>query len=139
MRNPEETIGKLIDKATVTIISYCDDEGYPISKAMLNPRERIGIKEFYLTTNTSSDKVKYFKNNPKATLYFVDKRFFRGASLIGEVEVLEDAKSKERIWQEGDTMYYPEGVTDPDYCVLHFIAKRGRYYSNFKNVNFEIE
>ena len=27
MRNPEETIGKLIDKATVTIISYCDDEG----------------------------------------------------------------------------------------------------------------
>ena len=43
------------------------------------------------------------------------------------------------IWQEGDTMYYPEGVTDPDYCVLRFTAERGRYYSNFKTEDFEIE
>lgn len=120
MRNPVETIGKLIDKAHVTIISYIDEDGYPISKAMLNPRERVGIHEFYLTTNTSSNKVKYFKENPKATLYFVDKRFFRGASLIGTVEVLETPEVKERIWQDGDTMYYPKGVSDPDYCVLKF-------------------
>lgn len=139
MRNPEQTIGKLVDKTNLTILSYQGDDGYPISKAMLNPRERIGIKEFYLTTNTSSYKVQCFKKNPKASLYFVDKRFFRGVNLIGEVEVLEDKESKERIWQEGDTMYYPEGVTDPDYCVLHFIAKKGRYYSNFKSVDFDIE
>ena len=35
------------------------------------------------------------------------------------------------LWQEGDTMYYKEGVTDPDYCVLKFTAVKGRYYSNF--------
>lgn len=139
MRNPVETIGKLIDKAHVTIISYIDEDGYPISKAMLKPRERVGIREFYLTTNTSSNKVKYFKENPKATLYFVDKRFFRGASLIGTVEVLETPEAKERIWQDGDTMYYPKGVTDPDYCVLKFTAFRGRYYSNFKSVDFNVK
>lgn len=139
MRNPVETIGKLIDKAHVTIISYIDEDGYPISKAMLNPRERVGIHEFYLTTNTSSNKVKYFKENPKATLYFVDKRFFRGASLIGTVEVLETPEAKERIWQDGDTMYYPKGVTDPDYCVLKFTAFCGRYYSNFKSVDFNVK
>ena len=38
--------------------------------------------------------------------------------LRGTMEVLTDSASKEMIWQEGDTMYYPEGVTDPDYCVL---------------------
>ena len=38
--------------------------------------------------------------------------------LLGTVEVLEDAQSKEMIWKEGDTMYYAKGVTDPDYCVL---------------------
>ena len=42
------------------------------------------------------------------------------------------------IWQEGDTMYYPEGVTDPDYCVLKFIADSGRYYANFHSEIFEI-
>ena len=37
--------------------------------------------------------------------------------LRGTMEILTDSTSKEMIWQEGDTMYYPEGVTDPDYCL----------------------
>lgn len=138
MRDPLQTIGKLIDKANMAIISYVDDQGFPISKAMLAPREREGIKVFWFTTNTSSNKVKFFKENSKASIYFVDKRFFRGVSLVGTVEVLETAEAKERIWREGDTMYYPEGVTDPDYCVLRFTAEKGRYYSNFNSEDFKI-
>lgn len=138
MRNPEETIGKMIDKAGTSFISYVDDDGYPITKAMLKPRERNGVKEIWLSTNTSSNKVRCFKNNGKASLYFVDKRFFRGISLIGNVEVLETPEAKERIWQEGDELYYKKGVTDPDYCVLKFTAVKGRYYSNFKSEDFEI-
>ena len=59
--------------------------------------------------------------------------------LKGRVEVLTDHVSKEMIWREGDTMYYKEGVTDPDYCVLKFTAVSGRYYNNFKSENFVIE
>lgn len=58
--------------------------------------------------------------------------------LTGTMEVLEDPASKEMLWQEGDTMYYPEGVTDPDYCVLRFTAEQGRFYSNFSSENFDI-
>lgn len=89
-------------------------------------------------TNTSSNKVKAFRKNPKAGIYFVDRRFFRGVSLSGTMEVLETAEAKERIWRTGDTMYYHEGVTDPDYCVLRFTATKGRYYSNFKSEDFDI-
>lgn len=138
MRNPEETVGKMIDKASVSFISYVDDEGFPITKAMLKPRERNGIKEIWFSTNTSSNKVKFFRNNKKASVYFVDKRFFRGVSLVGTVEVLETAEAKKRIWRFGDEMYYKKGVTDPDYCVLKFTATKGRYYSNFKSEDFEI-
>ncbi len=138
MKDSEKTIGNLVDKATLTQICYTDNEGYPITKAMLKPREREGIKTFWFSTNTSSNKVKCFKENPKASIYFVDKRFFRGISLIGTIEVLETAEAKARIWQEGDTMYYPKGLTDPDYCVLKFTAIKGRYYSNFKSENFDI-
>jgi len=138
MRDIEKTIGNFIDKTTITQICYVDEEGYPITKAMLKPREREGIKVFLFTTNTSSNKVKFFKQNPKASIYFVDKRFFRGVSLVGTIEVLETAEAKERIWQEGDTIYYPGGVTDPDYCVLKFTAIKGRYYSNFKSEDFDV-
>lgn len=138
MRNPEETIGKIIDKAGTSFLSYVDNEGFPITKAMLKPRERKGIKEIWFSTNTSSNKVAFFRANPKASVYFVDKRFFRGVSLIGTVEVLETAEAKERIWQEGDEMYYKKGVSDSDYCVLKFTAIKGRYYSNVKSEDFKI-
>ncbi len=138
MRNPVQTIGNLIDKSSTSMISYVDEEGYPITKAMLSPREREGIKEFWFTTNTSSNKVKYFRSNCKASIYFLDKRFYRGVSLIGTIEILETIEDKERIWRSGDTMYYPGGVTDPDYCVLKFTANKGRFYSNFHNEDFVI-
>ena len=108
-------------------------------KAMLPPRKREGIKEFWFSTNTSSMRVAQYRNNSNASIYFYDKRFFRGVMLIGTMEVLEDDDSKQMIWQEGDTMYYAGGVKDPDYCVLKFTAQKGRYYANFKSETFLIE
>jgi len=139
LRDAEKTIGNLIDKQTVAMISSVDGEGFPNAKAMLPPRYREGIKVFYFTTNTSSMRAEQYRENPKACIYFFDKRFYRGVMLKGEMEVLEDSASKEMIWQEGDTMYYPQGVTDPDYCVLKFTAQNGRYYANFKSESFEIK
>jgi general stress protein 26 len=139
MRDAEKTIGNLIDKIGVSILSSVDEEGFPNTRAMLPPRKREGIKHIYFSTNTSSAKVKQYTANPKACIYFFDKRFFRGVMLKGTMEVLQDSASKEMIWQSGDTMYYPLGVTDPDYCVLKFTAKAGRYYSNFKTEDFSIE
>ena len=137
LRDAEHTIGKLIDRQGVSFISSVDGDGFPNTKAMLPPRKREGIRVFYFTTNTSSMRVAQYRTNPKACIYFCDKRFFRGIMLKGTMEVLEDAASKEMIWREGDTMYYSQGVTDPDYCVLKFTARTGRYYANFRSENFD--
>jgi general stress protein 26 len=138
MRDPEQTIGNLIDKQGVAFIASVGPDGYPNMKAMLPPRRREGIKTFWFTTNTSSMRVAQYRENPKASVYFYDKRFFRGVMLKGAMEVLTDAATKELIWQEGDTMYYPGGVSEPDYCVLRFTAASGRYYANFKSEDFEV-
>ena len=138
MRDAEKTIGNMIDKISVSIISSVDEMGFPNTKAMLPPRKREGIKHLYFTTNTSSMRVHQYELNSKASVYFFDKRYFRGVMLKGSMEVRRDAKTKSMIWREGDEMYYPKGVTDPDYCVLQFTADAGRYYSNFKSENFEI-
>lgn len=139
MRDAVKTISNLIDKVSVSIISSIDSEGFPNTKAMLPPRKREGIKYIYFSTNTSSMRIKQYLDNPKACVYFYDKRFFRGVMLRGTMEVLQDNKSKEMIWRDGDEIYYPKGVTDPDYCVLKFTAQSGRYYSNFKSEDFIIE
>lgn len=142
MKISEKTLGKLIDKQKVCYISSVDKEGYPNIKAMLRPRKRNGLKEFFLSTNTSSQKVQAYRKNPKACLYFCDKRFYRGLMFKGTVEVLQDQDSKTMLWEDGDTMYYEGGVTDPDYCVLKFTASSARFYQNFKSVdidNIEVE
>ena len=113
MRDVEKTVGNMIDKLKTVFIGSIDAEGFPNIKAMLQPRKREGIKVIYLTTNTSSMRVAQYRKNNHA--------------------------SKEMIWQEGDTMYYPEGVTDPDYCVLKFTAISGRFYSNFKSESFVVD
>ena len=133
-----ETIEKIIDHQKIAYIASIDESGYPNMKAMLAPRKRNGLREFWFTTNTSSLRVAQYRANPKASIYFCDQRFFRGIMLIGAMEVLEDDESKEMIWRDGDEMYYPKGITDPDYCVLKFTAKSGRWYGNFKNGNFEL-
>jgi general stress protein 26 len=139
MKDPNNTIGNMIDKASVSIISSVDENGFPNSKAMLPPRKREGLKHLFFTTNTSSMRVKQYLDNPKACVYFFDKRFYRGVMLKGTMEILHDKASRELIWRPGDEMYYPKGVTDPDYCVLRFTAQNGRYYSNFKSENFKVE
>lgn len=138
MKDVQKSVGLLADKQKICYLSYIDENGFPQTRAMLKPREREGITAFYLSTNTSSNKVKCFRNNSKACLYFVDKRFYRGVCLTGNVEVLETPEIKQKIWRIGDTMYYHKGVTDPDYCVLKFTAEKGRFYSGFKNEDFEI-
>ena len=59
--------------------------------------------------------------------------------LIGTMEVLQGEEIKKEIWRTGDTLYYRQGVTDPDYCVLKFTAIRCRHYCDLKTESFDIE
>ncbi|WP_019419139.1 pyridoxamine 5'-phosphate oxidase family protein [Paenibacillus sp. OSY-SE] len=139
MNDVEKRVNHLVDAQGFSIVSSVDEEGFPNTKAMLPPRKREGIKHFYFTTNTSSVRVKQFRQNPKACVYFCDHLSFQGVMLKGTMEVREDAAAKEAIWREGDSLYYPQGVEDPDYCVLQFTANTGRYYSRFHSEDFMVE
>ena len=115
----KERIFEFISKQKTSFIASVDEEGFPNMKAMLAPR-KIDGNRIYFTTNTSSLRVAQYRANPKASVYFYNKGRFRyeGVMPIGTMEVLEDAETKEKIRRAGDTLYYKEGVADPDYCVL---------------------
>ncbi|MCL2011392.1 MAG: pyridoxamine 5'-phosphate oxidase family protein [Cystobacterineae bacterium] len=139
MKNPTETIGNLIEKQSVAFISSVDENGYPNTKAMLAPVKREGIKTFYWHTNSPSMRTKQYRNNPKACIYFCDKRFFRGVMLKGKMEVVDDKTLKKEIWKDEFSMYYQGGVDGGDFIILRFTAENGRYYSNFHSEDFEID
>lgn len=135
------SIEKFIDKQKVSFICSVDEQNYPNVKAMLKPRKRNGLKEFYFSTNTSSARVKQYQSNPNASIYFYRKGLIKyvGVMLKGKMEVLTDQETKNMLWKKGDTIFYKNGVTDPDYCVLKFTAESGRYYCDLKTQDFEVE
>jgi len=138
MNNLVKKVDGLIEKERTAFVGSIDYTGFPHIKAMLAPRVREGIKTFYFTTNTSSMRAAQFRMEPKACVYFCDQMRFEGVLFTGVMEVLEDQAAKELIWREGDTMYYPLGVTDPDYCVFRFTSSSGRYYSSFSSMSFDV-
>ncbi len=137
MENFEKIIGELIDTQDICFLSFINPQGFPTSRAMLNPRKRQGIKEFYLTTNLSSQKVQSLLANPRAGLYFCDKRFYRGAAFTGTVEVIEDQNVKNEVWRDMDTIFY-ENNTDPNYCVLKFTAEFARYFQDYHSTDITL-
>ena len=134
-------IERFISKQKVSFVCSIDSDNYPNVKAMLKPRKRVGLKEFYFSTNTSSMRVSQYRKNPNASIYFYHKGLIKyvGVMLKGKMEVLTDQATKDMIWRKGDTMFYKGGVTDPDYCVLRFNAESGRYYCDLKTESFTVE
>ncbi|MDE5819544.1 MAG: pyridoxamine 5'-phosphate oxidase family protein [Lachnospiraceae bacterium] len=140
MKRTRAHIIEFIQKQKTAFLASVDEDGFPNVKAMFTPR-KIESNCFYFSTNTSSMRAQQFMKNPKASIYFYQRGRFRyeGIMLIGTMEVMQDDTTKREIWQTGDTMYYRQGVTDPDYCVLKFTAEKGRHYCDLKTESFWME
>lgn len=139
MKPTQTHIMEFIEKQKTAFIASVDQDGFPNMKAMLAPR-KIDGNCFYFSTNTSAMRTQQYRNNPKASIYFYQRGRFRyeGIMLTGTMEVLTDAEIKQEIWRTGDTIFYKQGVTDPDYCVLRFTAEKGRHYCDLKTESFQM-
>lgn len=131
---------EFIQKQKTAFVASVDENGFPNIKAMFAPR-RIDGNCFYFTTNASSLRAQQFLKNPKASIYFYNRGRFKyeGLMLTGTMEVLQDNDIRREIWCTGDNIYYKQGVTDPDYCVLKFTAETGRHYCALKTESFCVE
>ena len=98
--------------------------------------ENEGLDTLWFSTNSSSKRVAQLRKDPRACVYLVDTEKMQGLMLVGLAEVLDDAESRERLWRDGFEMYYPLGVTDPDYSVIRFTAESGNYYHGLCNTDF---
>lgn len=132
-------IFQFISEQKTAFIASVDGQGYPVIRAMLAPR-KIADNEIYFSTNTSSKKIKQYMENNKACVYFYKRGKFKyqGVCIIGEMEICTDRETKNEIWRFGDKLFYKQGVTDPDYCVLKFKCKKAECYCDFKVETVEL-
>jgi len=127
----------VIANSEIAMVGTNGNEGYPNIKAMLK-MENEGLHTLWFSTNVSSRRVGQLKKNPKACVYFIDNAQWKGLMLVGNMEVLTDKASRQRLWRTGFEKYYPQGIDDPDYCVLRFSTIWGNYYHGLENLTFEL-
>jgi general stress protein 26 len=128
---------ELANQQTIAMLGTNGEDGYPNIKAMIK-MENEGLKTIWFSTNTSSKRMKQLQRDRKTCVSFVDMERWMGLMLVGTVDILQDAASRERLWRDGYERYYPLGVTDPDYTVLRFTAQWGNYYHGLMNETFEV-
>jgi len=129
---------KLIENSRDAIVCSIDENGYPNAKTMFRARNE-GLYNFWFSTNTSAIRTGHWLKRPKACIYFVDANDFHGLMLTGQMQVCTDDETKQAFWKKGDEQYYPLGPTDPDYCILRFMADRGNYYHGLQKYLFSVD
>lgn len=128
----------LYAKVGKIIVGAIDEEGFPYTKAVIKHRKSINFSEIYFCTNTSSRFTKLIIGNQKASIYFCDATSYLGCYLKGKMEICQDIDIKNQYWLEEFASAYPEGnVDDPDFCLIKFTPREGRYYSMFKKHDFK--
>ena len=131
-------IARFVAKQKTAFLGSIDPNGYPVIRAMLAPR-KIDGEYIYFSTNTSSNKVAQYAQDPHACVYVYKRGLvkYQGLCIKGEMQVCTDSATKEEIWRPGDKMFYRGGVTDPDYCVLKFCCHSADYYCDLKTEHIE--
>jgi general stress protein 26 len=82
----------------------------------------------WVTTGSTSRKVKQIRQNPKICLAFVEQpNGDKAAIVIGEAQIIPDMAEKERVWKLASFdlwKHFPNGPDSDDFCLLRIIAKR---------------
>lgn len=121
-----EKAEKLLGKCTACTVASISETGYP-RICVLVPLKTKGIKEFWFSTGTSSNKVRHFLKNSKAGVTFYEGG--DSVTLTGEMSILSDKTVKDDLWRDWLGKHFANGgKNDPEYCIIHFIAKEATVY-----------
>ena len=82
----------------------------------------------WITTRSTSRKVKQLRENPKICLAFVEPpEGDKAVTVIGEAQLIPDLEKRRRIWKLAPFDLYehfPDGPDSDDFCVLKIMANR---------------
>lgn len=128
----KEGIYEFIAKRKTSIISSIGEDGYPATRALIQP-VLIDGNDIYFATYTSSRKVAHYRKNKKACVYFYEKgQNYSGVEIKGDMQVITDQAVKNMFWKPFYKRFYKKGVSDPDYCILKFTGFVAEWFTNQK-------
>ena len=82
----------------------------------------------WVTTYSTSRKVKQIRQNPKICLAFVEQpNGDKAAIVVGEAQMIPDMEEKRRVWKLATfdlSEHFPNGPDSDEFCLLRIFIKR---------------
>lgn len=121
MKTIETKALELLEKCDVVSLASIDENGFP-RPVPLSKIKTEGLNTIWFATGTSSEKTEHFRKNNKAGISL----FKDGDSIVetGTIEIVTDPETKKALWQDWFIEHFPQGITDPEYCILKFTGEK---------------
>jgi general stress protein 26 len=82
----------------------------------------------WVTTRSTSRKVKQLRDNPKVCLAFMEPPDGdKAVTIIGEAHIIPDSEKRRRVWKLAPFNLYehfPDGPDSADFCLLKISVRR---------------
>lgn len=112
-----EKAAAILSKCHLVTLAPSDETWYPHISILANENYD-GISTLWVATWTSSIENAIFSENPNASiLCYCDGNTI---TLNGRIQIICDSDIKKSLWQERYIQYFPQGMKDPQYCILRF-------------------
>ena len=82
----------------------------------------------WFITSRSSHKDDEIADHPEVCLSYCDSASKAYVSLSGRIEIADDARQIEQLWNPGAQAYFPGGPHDPNIALLKFTPEAGEYW-----------
>jgi general stress protein 26 len=102
---------EIIEGTSACALITLDASGIPSVRAM-DPFLPESDFTIWLGTNPKSRKVNQIKNNPKVTLYYLDKNSSGYVVIHGSAILVNDQSEKDKRWKTKWDAYYPNKTDD---------------------------
>ena len=122
-----ESALRLIKNTPCIYLGTLDSGGAPMIKVVTrNVHE--GMNAFWFVTLTHRQRTIDIQRDGRASLYFADNTNYETLLLKGKATITRDPAILQSMWNDGMTMFFKQGVDDPEYSAIEFRAEGGNYY-----------
>jgi len=132
-----EKANQVIRDCDAAYLGLIDENGYPTVSTVSTLKTQNIFEVYFSTGLAGSNKVKRIKKNIKASICFHNKD--NNITLVGTVEILTDQATKSHFWRDSLINHYPEGETDPNYCIIKLTTQQASLWVGYEYTAFAIE
>lgn len=111
---------QIMQDSETASFAYMDQNQFPhvATRSIMKTEE---LSTIYISSNTSGSMAQSVAKDSRGSVCFLNEN--NNITLVGHYHIISDQELKEELWLDWFINHYPEGPTDPEYCVMKFTTE----------------